>query len=222
VIAHGDGRPALITADRVGEERFGLLRVAEEVRIYGSDAAPAVIFDFYLRRLVDLVLRPGSALEALEQMRDEGIGAIGLGVRGAQHHLTAVESGRFDAILIHDDYSHIRRTDDVVIQRAAQADVGVLLGRALMMGLLAGGDPTADPRLADHPDAPAAREWWEWARERGLPLRALAIQFGLRNRDVASVVVGASSRTGIEESISVARLVHRVKSLAYRDDRIYT
>jgi hypothetical protein len=51
VIAHGDGRPALITADRVGEARFGMVRVAEDVRIYASDAAPAVIFDFYLRRL---------------------------------------------------------------------------------------------------------------------------------------------------------------------------
>jgi hypothetical protein len=51
VVAYGDGRPALITAEAAGEERFGLLRVAEEVRIYGSDAAPSVIFDFYLSRL---------------------------------------------------------------------------------------------------------------------------------------------------------------------------
>jgi aryl-alcohol dehydrogenase-like predicted oxidoreductase len=154
---------------------------------------------------MELVLRPGSALSELERMREEGIvGAIGLGVRGAAHHLRAVESGRFDVLLIHDDYSLIRRTDDVVIRSAARADVGVLLGRALMTGLLAGGDPAADPRLADHPDARAARQWWLWARERDVPLRALAIQFALRNPDVASVVVGASSPREIEESVEAA------------------
>jgi hypothetical protein len=51
VAGYGAGRPALITAERAGEERFGLLRVAEEVRIYGSAAEPAAIFAFYLGRL---------------------------------------------------------------------------------------------------------------------------------------------------------------------------
>jgi aryl-alcohol dehydrogenase-like predicted oxidoreductase len=194
-------------------ERFGDYSAAtawwsveNSLRLLGTDHVALVQVHALDHIDMDLVLRPGSALEALEQMRDQGlVGAIGLGVRGAQHHLTAVESGRFDAILIHDDYSLIRQTDDMVIQRAAQADVGVLLGRALMMGLLAGGDPMLDPRLADHPDAPAAREWWAWAREHRQPLRALAIQFGLRNQQVASVVVGASSVAEIEESIAAAR-----------------
>lgn len=154
---------------------------------------------------MDEVLRPGSAVEALEQARDRGtVGAIGLGVRGAHHHLRAIDSGRFDVILIHDDYSLIRRTDDVVIRRAAEAGVGVLLGRALMTGLLAGGDPMADPRLADHPDAPAARKWWEWARDRDVPLRAVAIQYPMRNPGVSSVVVGASSPREIEDSVTAA------------------
>jgi aryl-alcohol dehydrogenase-like predicted oxidoreductase len=154
---------------------------------------------------MDEVLRPGSAVEALEQARDEGkVGSIGLGVRGAHHHLRAVDSGRFDVILIHDDYSLLRRTDDAVIRRAAESGVGVLLGRALMTGLLAGGDPMADPRLADHPDAPAARAWWEWARGRDVPLRAVAIQYPLRNAGVSSVVVGASSTREIEESVAAA------------------
>ena len=75
------------------------------------------------------------------------------------------------------------------------------MGRALMMGLLVGYDPMSIDRLAELPDAPAAREWWLWAQAEGLPLMALALQFPLRHPGVSSVVVGASNRSEIEENV---------------------
>ncbi len=91
-----------------------------------------------------------------------------------------------------------------MIQDAAAASVGVLVGRALMTGLLAGADPMNNERLASHPDAAAAREWWLWARERGVPLQAVALQFAMRHPGVSSVVVGASSPREIEENVAAA------------------
>lgn len=151
------------------------------------------------------VLGPQGAVVELERMRDEGkVGAIAFAIRGASYHRQAIASGRFDAILIHDDFSLIRRTDDSVIAEAAAAGVGVLVGRALMTGLLAGPDPMANERLAAHPDAPAAVDWWRWARERKVPLQAVALQFAMRHPGVSSVVVGASSPREVEENVSAA------------------
>jgi len=154
---------------------------------------------------LDFVLGPGGAVGELERMRDEGkLRAIGFGIRGAAYHRRAIASGRFDAILIHDDFSLIRQTDTSVIEEAAAAGVGVLVGRALMTGLLAGPDPMANERLAVHPDASAAREWWRWAHERGVPLQAVALQFAMRHPGVGTVVVGASYPREIEENVAAA------------------
>lgn len=154
---------------------------------------------------MDAVLAPDGAVSELERMREEGkLRAIGFAIRGATYHRRAIASGRFDAILIHDDFSLVRRTDTAVIQEAAAASVGVLVGRALMTGLLAGADPMNNERLASHPDAAAAREWWLWARDRGVPLQAVALQFAMRHPGVSTVVVGASSPREIEENVAAA------------------
>ena len=69
-----------------------------------------------------------------------------------------------------------------------------------------GGDPMEDERLSQLPDAPLAREWWLWAKQRDLPLQALALQFPLRHSGISSVVVGASNQREIEENIAAVRL----------------
>jgi aryl-alcohol dehydrogenase-like predicted oxidoreductase len=208
----GAGRVHFSTKVGTHPERFGDYSAAtarwsveNSLRLLGVDQVDVVQVHALDDIDMDVVLRPGSALEELERMREEGrLRAIGLGLRGAENHLRAIDSGRFDLVLIHDDYSLIRRTDEVVIRSAADAGVGVLLGRALMTGLLAGDDPLANERLAGHPDAAAAHDWWRWARDRQVPLGAVAIQYAMRNPHVASVVVGASSPGEIEASVAAA------------------
>lgn len=178
------------------EESFGILGVnrVDMVQVHATEA-------------IDLpfVLGPDGAVAELERLREAGrIGAIAFAIRGADYHRQAIASGRFDAILIHDDFSLIRRSDERVIAEAAAAGMGVLVGRALMTGLLAGPDPRDNPRLAGHPDAPAALDWWRWAREREVPLQAVALQFAMRHHGVSSVVVGASSPREIEENVRAA------------------
>jgi aryl-alcohol dehydrogenase-like predicted oxidoreductase len=154
---------------------------------------------------MDAVLAPGGTVDELERLRGEGkVRAIGLAVYGRQFHRRGIASGRFDCILTHDDYTLVRQTDSPLIDEAAVADVGVLLGRVLLLGLLAGDDPLAKPQMATHPDAPAAHRWWRWARERQVPLQAVAIQYGMRHPGVSSVLIGARSSREVEENIAAA------------------
>jgi aryl-alcohol dehydrogenase-like predicted oxidoreductase len=176
--------------------------VEESFKILGVDSVDLV--QVHATEAIDMaaVLSPDGAVAELERMRDEGkVGAIAFAIRGAGYHRQAIACGRFDALLIHDDFSLIRRSDDAVIAEAAAAGMGVLAGRALMTGLLAGPNPLENQRLASHPDAAAAYDWWCWARERDLPLQAVAIQFVMRQPGVSSVVVGASSPKEIEENV---------------------
>jgi len=148
------------------------------------------------------VLAPGAALDELERMRAEGkLRWIGLGVREHDKLLTAIRSGRFDAILTYRDYNLIRQTAGPLIEEAATAGVGVVLAQVFVAGLLAGDDP-AESKYADDPDAKLARDWWLWARERGVSLRALALQYGLRNPNVGTVLVGADTPEQVDEILA--------------------
>ena len=168
------------------------------------------------------VLGPDGAVAELERMRDEGkVGAIGFAIRGAAYHRQAIACGRFDVILIHDDFSLIRRSDADVIGAAADAGLGVLVARALMTGLLAGPDPRVSERLRSHSDAAAAIDWWQWAKVREVPLQAVALQYAMRYPGVSSVVVGASSPREIEENVSAAAFPLPESIWAEVEDRMH-
>ncbi|MGF6605646.1 aryl-alcohol dehydrogenase-like predicted oxidoreductase [Paraburkholderia sp. WSM4175] len=192
---------------RHGDYSAGATRwsVEESLKILGLDSVDLV--QVHATDAIDMaaVLGPHGAVGELERMRDEGkVRAIAFAIRGASYHRQAIASGRFDAILIHDDFSLIRSSDACVIAEAAAAGMGVLVGRALMTGLLAGPNPMVSARLAAHPDAAAALDWWRWAQERGVSLQAVALQFAIRHMGVSSVLVGASSPREIEENVSAA------------------
>jgi aryl-alcohol dehydrogenase-like predicted oxidoreductase/murein tripeptide amidase MpaA len=147
------------------------------------------------------VMSPGGALSELERMRDEGkLRWIGLGVRDHAKLSLAVKSGRFDAILTYADYNLVRQSSAPLIEEAAAAGVGVILAQVFLGGLLIGPDP-AESILRDRSDMALARDWWLWARERGISLRNLALQFCLRNPHVATVLAGADSPAQVDESI---------------------
>jgi aryl-alcohol dehydrogenase-like predicted oxidoreductase/murein tripeptide amidase MpaA len=150
---------------------------------------------------MDPVMAPGGALSELERMRDEGkLRWIGLGVREHDKLALAIRSGRFDAILTYADYNLVRQTSAPLIAEAAAAGIGVILAQVYLGGLLVGHDP-AESILQDRPDMVLARDWWLWARERGISLQNLALQFGLRNPHVATILGGADSPAQVDESV---------------------
>lgn len=168
------------------------------------------------------VLAPGAALDELERMREEGkFRWIGLGVREHDKLLTAIRSGRFDAILTYRDYNLIRQTAAGLIDEAAGAGVGVILAQVFVAGLLAGGDP-AESKYANDPDAARARDWWLWARERGVSLRALSLQYGLRNPRVSTVLAGADTPQQVDEILTARDTVIPDAIWAEVEERIRT
>ena len=154
------------------------------------------------------MLGPGGAVEALVALKAQGVvGAIGLGVRTHRFLLRAIESGQFDVILPSYDYSPIRNSAASVIDLAASCDVGVVSGSPYVAGLLAGLDP--DLAAAKRPPDSAAdldrsRALWRWARDCGVDLGAVAMQYSLRNRHITTVLSGPRDVAEIEANIGHA------------------
>jgi aryl-alcohol dehydrogenase-like predicted oxidoreductase len=167
------------------------------------------------------VLARGGAVDELEKMRAEGkLRAIGLGCRPHEHHRAAIGSGRFDAILTFADYNLVRQTAASLIDEAHAAGVGVIVAQAVLAGSLAGPDPLANPHTAHRPDAPAAHGWWAWARERGVPIQALAIQWVLRNPKVGTILIGPKTPAEVEENVLMATMPLPEGIWAEADERI--
>jgi aryl-alcohol dehydrogenase-like predicted oxidoreductase len=154
---------------------------------------------------LEQALAPGGAVEELARMKGEGkVRSVGLGVREHEYHRRAVDSGKVDVILTYADYTLVRQTAASLIEEAAKAGVGVILAQLVHAGQLAGPDPTTVERLKGRPELQAAHDWWLWARERGVSLPALAIQFGLRNPYVGCALVGAQAAHEVEENVRYA------------------
>jgi D-threo-aldose 1-dehydrogenase len=157
------------------------------------------------------VLASRGMLDQLEQLREEGkFRWIGLGERDHTKLRQAIRSGRFDVILTYADYNLVRQSAVPLIEEASNAGVGVMLAQVFLFGLLAGPEPDAAP-YAGKPytdylvaDVKAAHDWWCWANERGVSLRALALQFALRHPLVDTVIVGADSPDQITENVADA------------------
>ena len=167
------------------------------------------------------VLAPGGALDELEKMRAEGkLRAIGLGCRPHEHHRAAIASRRFDAILTFADYNLVRQTASSLIDEAHAAGLGVIVAQAVLAGSLAGPDPLTNPHTAHRPDAAAAHGWWAWAREREVPIQALAVQWVLRNAKVGTVLIGPKTPAEVEENVRMATMALPDGIWAEVDERI--
>jgi D-threo-aldose 1-dehydrogenase len=154
---------------------------------------------------MDQMLAPGGAVEALEGLKREGVvRAIGLGNRTHRFLRRAIESGRFDAILPSYDYTPIRNSAGPVIDLAYANGVGVVSASPYMAGLLAGIDPdlAAARRTVDQPaDLARARGLWRWAKEQGVDLGAVAVQYQLRNPHITTTLIGPRDAGEVEANI---------------------
>jgi D-threo-aldose 1-dehydrogenase len=183
--------------------------VENSLHILGMDSVDVLLV--HAPATIDPVLAPGGMLEQLERLREEGkFRWIGLGERDHTILRQAIRSGRFDVILTFADYNLVRQTASPLIEEATNAGVGAMLAQVFLFGLLAGPEP--DPaQYAAHSyseylvaDVNAAHAWWSWARERGVSLRAVALQFAMRLPSVGTVVVGADTPEHIEQSLAAA------------------
>ena len=126
------------------------------------------------------------------------------------YHRAAIESGRVDVILTFADYNLVRRHAAGLIDQAAAAGVGVLLGSPQMLGLLAKGDPRNTARKAGYGYFPAedvegAAEWWDWCQEREVEFRHLNMRYVLDRPGISAVLSGAATPAEIETNVREAR-----------------
>jgi aryl-alcohol dehydrogenase-like predicted oxidoreductase len=155
------------------------------------------------------VLAPGGGIEALLKLKEEGvIGATGLGVRSHSFHRAAIADGRFDVILTYLDYTLLSQTAAPLIDEAAAAGLGVVIGSSLATGLLVGGDQPPHrygrPAEPGDPDVQQALRLRRWAADHGVTLPALALQWILRNPRVGVLLTGAASPTEIEANVQAS------------------
>ena len=164
----------------------------------------------YLESL-EPILASGGTLDELEKMRDEGkFRWIGLAIREHDMIRAAMRTGRIDVILTFGAYSLVRQTGASLIEEARDRGVGTILGFVYMAGLLSGEDPAERVKKPGSiperlfPFHLIARDWWLWAQQRGVSLRSVALQYGMRNRQVDCVLVGCSTPQQVDEAMAAA------------------
>jgi aryl-alcohol dehydrogenase-like predicted oxidoreductase len=161
-------------------------------------------------RDIEPVFAPRGALEALEQLKAQGvIKAIGLGQKRFDYHQRAIESGRFDVILTFNNYHPLDASAlDWLLPLAREHDVGVLNGAVMAHGLLSGEDPDVLFAQGQHEGraemVPDARRLYHWCREKGIPVPAVVFQFSMRQPLIHCTLTGVKNRAEMQENLAAA------------------
>lgn len=181
----------------------------ESLKLLGRDRVDIVLI--HDPPTMDPVFKAGDGFDALDRLRDEGLlDYVGLGARDIPFHEAAIEAGRVDVILTFADYNLVRRQASGLIDKAAAAGVGVLLGSPQMLGLLAKGDPRETARMRGYgyfpeADVRGAAEWWDWCREREVEFRHLNMRYVLDRPGISAVLSGAATAEEIATNVREAR-----------------
>lgn len=151
------------------------------------------------------------AFPALVGLREEGIvGAIGAGMN--QHAMLErfVERVDLDCVLLAGRYTLLDRSGAGLLDLCADRSVGVIVGGVFNSGVLARpeADATYDYTQVSPSVLDAAQRYGQVARQHGVALPAVALQFALRHPAVTSVVVGA--RTAVEIRFDVEGASQRI------------
>ena len=214
-IAHFGGLPRdylIVTkVDALGSD-FSGARVRDSVREsrerLGLDTLPLVHLhdpEFFDSR--DL-MGPGGAVEALVQLREEGeiqhIGVAGGGTRAISRYL---DSGVFEAVLVHNRWSLVDRSAAGLIQRAADDGLGVINAAVYGGGILAnphGGSASYGYQPASPATLRAIARMTQACERYGTDLATAALQFSLKDPRIHLTVVGVSKPERLEGVLTAA------------------
>jgi aryl-alcohol dehydrogenase-like predicted oxidoreductase len=185
--------------------------VEQSLRVLGTDVIDVLL----VHDPEDMapVLARGGALDTLERLKSQQVvRAIGLGVQNHAHQRLALATGRFDVVQLPYDYNLLRTTSMALLEITQAQHIGAINASPFQQGLLAGVDPQEVMRLRAAFVASAVRtndtiratRLWQWSRERGIDLRALAVQFCLRETRFATTLVGPRTRQEVEEDVQAA------------------
>lgn len=145
-------------------------------------------------------------MEALLRLKEEKmILNIGLGVRDHGLHLQFISSGYADVILPYLDYNVLCTKADDLLKASRKEHVAVMMGSPLCMGLLSGKDPArvSIRHYAIEKDVSMekAMQMYQWCNKNEIGLMALNYKFILDHPAVTTIVIGASSKEEVKDSL---------------------
>lgn len=181
--------------------------VEDQLELLGTDYFDGIMIHDPNR--IEPTLASDGSLAGLLQLKAQGlVRNVGYGMEPHDFHLQAIATGDVDLILCFNDYNLVRRTAaDTILPAAADADVGVLNGWAILRGLLTGADideVIARRRYRSDAAAEGARAYWNWCREEQVDLLQLAIQFCLRENRIHGNPIGSLNVEQLEANIRAA------------------
>ncbi len=205
-----DGFVVATKADpRPGERHFTGARVlesfTESMDRLGLDRVPVYylhdpeVFDF------DDLVAPGGAVDAMKELKRRGsVDVIGVAGGDLNAMRQYVDTGAFDILLNHNQYTLLDRSADPLIDHAVGAGLAYVNAAPYASGLLA--KPIKDrPRYQYRDPTPEILARTQRLRDVcdrfGVPLAAAALQFSTRDPRVSSTVVGVSSPARVTELV---------------------
>jgi len=156
----------------------------------------------------EAAMAPGGPVEALQQMKEEGLIAH-LGVAGGpiEMEIRYVETGLFDAVITHNRYTLLDQTADPLLTIAQERGLGVLNAAPYGSGMLAKG-PDAYPRYQYQQAPPAmiaqTRRLDAICQRHGVSLRVAALHFSLRDPRIHSTIVGMTRPERVPQAVADA------------------
>jgi D-threo-aldose 1-dehydrogenase len=154
-------------------------------------------------------MAPDGPVAALHRCREEGLlDHVGIAAGPIDLLLRFVESGAFAVVLSHNRYTLLNVAAEPLWEAAGRRGLGIVNAAPFGGGILSRG-PAASPSYAYRP-APAgvlerAARLEELCAHYEVPLGAAALQFSLRDRRIASTVVGISRAERLAGVVSLAQ-----------------
>lgn len=182
--------------------------VERSLRLLGVDHLPLVYLHDPERESFEVITAPGGALEALQDLQQEGtIGALGIAGGPTPLMMRYVDTGAFTACISHNRYTLLNRSAEPILDQCADRGIGLCNAAPYGSGILAKG-PSVYPRYAyQQADADMlhrAETLETICAEYGVPLAAAALQFSLRDPRIGSTIVGMTKPERIAQTLALA------------------
>jgi D-threo-aldose 1-dehydrogenase len=151
---------------------------------------------------------PGGAVEALVQMRKEGI-IDHLGVAGGPIDLMLqyLATGVFETVISHNRYTLVDQSAEPLLNDAAQRGIAFVNAAPYGGGMLVKG-PDVVPKYCYHPVSAATldrvRSMQRICVSYDVPFAAAALQFSLREIRITSTIVGITEPERVEQTLRLA------------------
>lgn len=184
--------------------------VERSLRLLGLDHLQLVYLHDPEHTTFEAIMASGGPTDVLHRLRDEGV--IGhIGVAGGPIDLMTrfVETGAFEVAISHNRYTLLNASASPFWDLCARDGVATVNAAPYGGGMLAQG-PDAYGRYAYEDADPdvlrRARAIQRICDHHGVPLASAALQFSLRDRRIASTIVGIGAPELVAETVQLAEM----------------